>query len=165
MVWCVVQTMLKPFLQHHYWSRHGNIPALVILVQAYLQKAPQDIVEKQFVQPILGIFQMLLGLSRHYGDATTLLSSILAYLPLQVRPHIASASLLLKCYCESGLNSHCSSCIDQNAWYENFQTYQNWLVSHHQLSKILSYSDICALMCLSAGTPAVRNQNSFSVPT
>lgn len=80
-----VQTMLKPFLQHHYWGRHGNIPALVILMQAYLQKAPQDIVDKQFVQPILGIFQMLLGLSRHYTDATALLSSILAFLPMQVR--------------------------------------------------------------------------------
>lgn len=76
--------MLKPFLQHHYWSRHGNIPALVILMQAYLQKAPQDIVEKQFVQPMLGIFQMLLGLSRHYSDATTLLAAILAFLPMQV---------------------------------------------------------------------------------
>lgn len=83
-----LQTMLKSFLQHHYWSRHGNIPALVILVQAYLQKAPQDIVDKQFVLPILGIFQMLLGLSRHYTDATALLTSILAYLPMQARaPH------------------------------------------------------------------------------
>lgn len=81
----LLQTMLKPFLQHHYWSRHGNIPALVILVQAYLQKAPQDIVEKQFVVPILGIFQMLLGFSRHYTDATALLASILAYLPMEVR--------------------------------------------------------------------------------
>jgi exportin-2 (importin alpha re-exporter) len=88
----VLQTMLKPFLQHHYWSRHGNIPALVILMQAYLQKAPKDIVEKQFVQPMLGIFQMLLGLSRHYTDATTLLSSILAYLPLQVRLPVSLAS-------------------------------------------------------------------------
>lgn len=86
--------MLKPFLQHHYWSRHGNIPALVILMQAYLQKAPQDIVEKQFVQPILGIFQMLLGLSRHYGDATTLLASILSFLPMQV------CDLLPPCMCD-----------------------------------------------------------------
>ena len=83
----LLQTMLKPFLQHHYWSRHGNIPALVILVQAYLQKAPQDIVEKQFVVPILGIFQMLLGFSRHYTDATALLASILAYLPMRCAAH------------------------------------------------------------------------------
>lgn len=79
-----VQRMLKPFLQHHYWVRQGNIPALVILMQAYLLKASAAIVEKDFVKPLLGIFQMVLSRPRHYEHATALLTSIVAYVPMQV---------------------------------------------------------------------------------
>jgi len=79
-----VQVMLKPFLQHHYWVRQGNIPALVILMQAYLLKAASAIVSKDFVKPLLGIFQMVLSRPRHYEHATSLLTSIVAYVPFQV---------------------------------------------------------------------------------
>lgn len=77
--------MLKPFLQQHYWVRQGNIPALVILMQAYLLKAAAAIVEKDFVNPLLGIFQMVLSRPRHFEHATALLTSIVAYVPMQVR--------------------------------------------------------------------------------
>eukprot|EP00892_Ulva_mutabilis_P007604 jgi/Ulvmu1/5215/UM022_0008.1 len=79
-----VDVMLKPFLQHHYWVRQGNIPALVILMQAYLLKAAAAIVAKNYVNFLLGIFQMVLSRPRHYEHATALLTSIIVYVPFEV---------------------------------------------------------------------------------
>lgn len=53
-------------------------------MQAYLLKASAAIVEKDFVKPLLGIFQMVLSRPRHYEHATALLTSIVAYVPMQV---------------------------------------------------------------------------------
>lgn len=77
-----VQVMLSSFLRHHYWERNGNIPALTLLLQAYLHRAAAAVVSKSLLTPVLGIFQKLISVPRHYAEAYALLSSILAYVPL-----------------------------------------------------------------------------------
>ena len=78
-----VQNMLPSFLRHEFWERKGNIPALALLLQAFLRRAHATIVSKSLLNPVLGIFQKLLSSAKHSGDAYTLLSAILAYVPLQ----------------------------------------------------------------------------------
>ncbi|CAI7733044.1 unnamed protein product [Closterium sp. NIES-53] len=46
------------------WERAGNVPALVRLLQAYLQKASKEIVGGGQVPPVLGVFQKLIA-SKH----------------------------------------------------------------------------------------------------
>jgi hypothetical protein len=76
------QVMLPSFLRYDYWERKGNIPALTLLLQAYLHRAPAAIVSQSLLSPVLGIFQKLISVPRHYAEAYSLLSSILAYIPL-----------------------------------------------------------------------------------
>ncbi|CAI5953901.1 unnamed protein product [Closterium sp. NIES-65] len=52
--------LISPML----WERAGNVPALVRLLQAYLQKASKEIVGGGQVPPVLGVFQKLIA-SKH----------------------------------------------------------------------------------------------------
>lgn len=76
-----VQTMLPLFLRHDYWERKGNIPALTMLLQAYLRRTAPAIVAKGYLEPVLGIFAKLLAISRHYAEAYALLQAVLAHVP------------------------------------------------------------------------------------
>ncbi|RCH88978.1 importin-alpha export receptor, partial [Rhizopus stolonifer] len=61
--------LLVPILNPALWEQ-GNIPALVRLIQAYLNKGIQSILASNQLEPILGIFQQKLVYSRqfdHYG--------------------------------------------------------------------------------------------------
>ena len=73
--------MLPLFLRHDYWERKGNIPALTMLLQAYLRRAAPAIVAKGYLEPVLGIFSKLLAISRHYAEAYALLQAVIAYVP------------------------------------------------------------------------------------
>lgn len=60
----------------------GNIPALVKLLQAYLQKGADLIVANHQLEPILGVFQKLVSskLNDHHG--IELLQTMIIYVPM-----------------------------------------------------------------------------------
>ncbi|XP_031504230.1 exportin-2 [Nymphaea colorata] len=59
--------LFGPLLSPELWVRQANVPALVRLLQAYLQKAPMEL--KQRLSEVLGIFQKLIdsGRTEEYG--------------------------------------------------------------------------------------------------
>ncbi|GAA5808330.1 hypothetical protein MFLAVUS_001720 [Mucor flavus] len=76
--------LLAPLLNPGLWEQ-GNIPALVRLLQAYLEKGVSSILANNQLEPILGIFQQKLVYSRqfdHYG--MLLLNTITSRVPIQV---------------------------------------------------------------------------------
>ncbi|XP_071836903.1 exportin-2-like isoform X2 [Apostichopus japonicus] len=61
---------LFPFLLNHVlWERHGNIPALTRLVQAFIEKGSNSIIAQDKLNPVLGVFQKLIASKSndHYG--------------------------------------------------------------------------------------------------
>jgi hypothetical protein len=75
-----MQKMLPQLLRHDFWERKGNIPALTVLIQAYLHTAP-SLIARSYLEPVLGIFSKLLAVSRHYAEAHALIASVLAHIP------------------------------------------------------------------------------------
>lgn len=74
--------LLAPLLNPGLWEQ-GNIPALVRLLQAYLEKGVSSILANNQLEPILGIFQQKLVYSRqfdHYG--MLLLNTITSRVPM-----------------------------------------------------------------------------------
>lgn len=74
--------LLTPLLNPSLWEQ-GNIPALVRLLQAYLEKGISSILANNQLEPILGIFQQKLVNSRqfdHYG--MLLLNTITSRVPM-----------------------------------------------------------------------------------
>ncbi|KAI8620536.1 cse1l protein [Chytriomyces sp. MP71] len=61
--------MLPPLLTPALWESHGNIPALVGLLESYLSKGALEIVQGNQLQPILGIYHKLIAsrLNDTYG--------------------------------------------------------------------------------------------------
>jgi exportin-2 (importin alpha re-exporter) len=51
--------LFPPLLSPVLWERSGNVPALVRLLQAYLQKAHSAIIQGNHLPAILGVFQKL----------------------------------------------------------------------------------------------------------
>mmetsp|Transcript_11110 Transcript_11110/g.12872 ORF Transcript_11110/g.12872 Transcript_11110/m.12872 type:complete len:995 (+) Transcript_11110:161-3145(+) len=75
-------TMLfPPLLMPQLWETRGNVPALTRLVQAYLQKGTSDIIAKDQLTPVLGIFQKLISSKATETSAFELLSAITKYTP------------------------------------------------------------------------------------
>lgn len=61
---------LFPFLLNHtLWERHGNIPPLTRLIQAFIEKGSKSIVQQEKLNPVLGVFQKLIASKSndHYG--------------------------------------------------------------------------------------------------
>jgi CAS/CSE protein, C-terminus len=86
------------FLRHEHWERRGNIPALSMLLQAYLRTAAPALAERNLVAPVLGIFQKLLSVPRHYAEAYALLGAALAYLPRDtLHPFLPQARTVCQC--------------------------------------------------------------------
>ncbi|CAO3625530.1 unnamed protein product [Cunninghamella echinulata] len=76
--------LLNLILNPSLWEQ-GNIPALVRLLEAYLTKGINLIVSTNRLEPILGIFQQKLVVSRqndHYG--LTLLNAVIKTIPLDL---------------------------------------------------------------------------------
>lgn len=55
------KSLLGPLLNPPLWETRGNVPACTRLLSAVIPKAPKAIVADNQVEPILGIFQKLLG--------------------------------------------------------------------------------------------------------
>ncbi|XP_073388000.1 exportin-2 [Physcomitrium patens] len=53
----IFPALLTPLL----WQRQANVPGLVRLLQAYLQKAPQEINQANQLTQVLGVFEKLVG--------------------------------------------------------------------------------------------------------
>ncbi|KYQ88883.1 hypothetical protein DLAC_10692 [Tieghemostelium lacteum] len=65
------------------WKNHGNIPALVRLLQAYLKKDSAFIAQNNLLTPIFGIFQKLLSMPSQDHEGFYLLESIVEFVPLE----------------------------------------------------------------------------------
>lgn len=76
------QNLLPPLLQPAPWDNHGNIPALVTLMQAYVVKGSKFIVEHNHVAPFLGIFQKLIVSRMNDQYGFELLAVIFESIPL-----------------------------------------------------------------------------------
>lgn len=78
----IYQPLLQPLLMPSVWENHGNVPALVRLLQAYLAHGGEEIANNNQLPAFLGIFQKLLAsrLNDHHGF--DLLLSIFQNIPL-----------------------------------------------------------------------------------
>ena len=63
------------------WSRPGNIKPLVRLLQAYVTRGPQQIVNTNKVDALLGIFQKLIASKSNDHEGFYLLQSMIEHLP------------------------------------------------------------------------------------
>lgn len=89
-------TILQPLLQPAQWENHGNIPALVNLLSAFLQKSSKTIIANGQFQAFLGIFQKLAGsrLNDHHG--MVLLQAIYEYVPTDsLTPYLKNLFVIL----------------------------------------------------------------------
>jgi exportin-2 (importin alpha re-exporter) len=75
------QPLLAPLLMPSLWESHGNVPALVRLLQAYLSHGGESIASSNQLPAFLGIFQKLIAsrLNDHHGF--DLLLSIFQHVP------------------------------------------------------------------------------------
>lgn len=75
--------LLGPLLTPTIWERRGNIPALTRLLQAYLMKGANEIVERNQLNGMLGVFQKLLASKASEVSAFDLLAAITQFVPQQ----------------------------------------------------------------------------------
>ncbi|KAI9175251.1 importin-alpha export receptor [Blastocladiella emersonii ATCC 22665] len=73
--------MLPPLLQPMLWESHGNVPALVALVQAYLAKAAPLLAARNQLSPVLGIVQKLIASRANDAYGFELLMAVVYYVP------------------------------------------------------------------------------------
>ena len=84
--------LLTPLL----WERSGNVPALVRLLQAFIEKAPDDIVADNRLSNLLGVFQKLIASKTNDHEGFYLLGSIVEHLNQSVlAPNIKGIFVLL----------------------------------------------------------------------
>ena len=62
------RSLLPPLLHASLWTHKANVPALSMLLQAYLHKGGASVVAAGALLPVLGIFQKLLS-TRGQEDA------------------------------------------------------------------------------------------------
>ena len=73
---------LPPILQPPLWEMHGNIPALVRLLQAYLTHGANEILNANQLPAFLGIFQKLIASRANDQYGFDLLVSIFSHVPI-----------------------------------------------------------------------------------
>jgi exportin-2 (importin alpha re-exporter) len=99
-------TLLSSLLMPPLWQQAANIPALVRLLQAYLEKGGIPIHSPQTVQQFLGVFQKLIASKAHDHEGFYLLNSMVEYVPRTVlEPYMRQVFLLLL---NSSISYHCS---------------------------------------------------------
>lgn len=59
------------------WKRSGNVPALVRLLQAFLQKAPQELYQEKRLEQVLGIFEKLVSSSSTVEQGFYILNTVI----------------------------------------------------------------------------------------
>ncbi|KAJ1966324.1 importin-alpha export receptor [Dipsacomyces acuminosporus] len=76
-------SLLPPLLQPTLWESQGNIPALVRLLQSYLQIGGAQISSGGQLQPILGVFQKLIASRANDHHGFNLLLAITQFTPAE----------------------------------------------------------------------------------
>ncbi|CAN8314309.1 unnamed protein product [Cochlearia groenlandica] len=66
------------------WKRSGNVPALVRLLQAFLQKAPQEVTQENRLSQVLGIFEKLVSSPSTDEQGFYVLNTVIEYLDYNV---------------------------------------------------------------------------------
>lgn len=88
----VYPLLLTPAL----WERGGNVPALVRLLQAFIEKAPSDVTKDNQLTALLGVFQKLIASKLNDHEGFYLLGSLVERLDSSVlAPHIKDIFILL----------------------------------------------------------------------
>ena len=78
------------------WERNGNVPALVRLLQAFIQKAPSDVTKDNCFEALLGVFQKLIASKVNDNQGFYLLGSMIENLdPSLLSQHIKNIFILL----------------------------------------------------------------------
>ncbi|KAJ4892444.1 Exportin-2 [Raphanus sativus] len=62
------------------WKRSGNVPALVRLLQAFLQKAPHEVTQENRLNQVLGIFNKLVAAPSTDEQGFYVLNTVIEYL-------------------------------------------------------------------------------------
>ena len=89
-------SLLGPLLNPTLWESPGNRPALVRLLQSYLQIGAAQLAENGQLSPILGIFQKLVASRANDHHAFNLLLAITIYTPLPtLKPYLKTVITLL----------------------------------------------------------------------
>jgi exportin-2 (importin alpha re-exporter) len=92
----IYQTIFPTLLQTNLWDSHGNIPPLVRLLQAYLEKGGRDIVASGKLTPMLGIYQKLIASKLNDTHGFELLNSIFDHVPAaDLTPYLKHMVVLL----------------------------------------------------------------------
>ena len=74
-------SLFPPLLTPTLWERKGNIPALSRLLQAYLSKGANELVQQNLLLGVLGVFQKLISSRANEQYAFDLLRYIIMYVP------------------------------------------------------------------------------------
>ena len=78
------------------WERNGNVPALVRLLQAFIQKAPADVTKEDRLGALLGVFQKLIASKVNDHEGFYLMGSMIECLePSILSKHIENIFILL----------------------------------------------------------------------
>uniref|UniRef100_A0A1J3EFA2 Exportin-2 n=1 Tax=Noccaea caerulescens TaxID=107243 RepID=A0A1J3EFA2_NOCCA len=71
------------------WKRSGNVPALVRLLQAFLQKAPHEVTQENRLSQVLGIFEKLVSSPSTDEQGFYVLNTVIEYLDYSaIAPYI-----------------------------------------------------------------------------
>ena len=84
--------LLAPVL----WEHTGNIPALVRLLQAFIEKAPSNVCEGEKLMHLLGVFQKLIASKANDHEGFHLLGSMVEHLNMDLlSTHLKSVFIIL----------------------------------------------------------------------
>lgn len=72
--------LLSPTL----WERPGNVPALVRLLQAFIEQAPTDVVAANRLNNLLGVFQKLIASKSNDHEGFYLIGSMIEHIDMSV---------------------------------------------------------------------------------
>ncbi|MCO5572303.1 hypothetical protein L7F22_026056 [Adiantum nelumboides] len=66
------------------WQRSANVPALVRLLQSYLQRASNEIIQAKQLEPVLGVFEKLINSKNTDHHGFFILNTVVEYLEYPV---------------------------------------------------------------------------------
>ncbi|OCF55372.1 importin-alpha export receptor [Kwoniella mangroviensis CBS 10435] len=89
------QALTGPLLNAQLWEQRGNIPALIRIWKACLQRGASSIVAAGQVQGLLGIFQRLVGSKINDVYAFELLQALFEFVPLDVMKPFSNTVFVL----------------------------------------------------------------------
>ena len=75
------QQLTRPILTPSLWDSRGNVPPLVRLMQAFLQRGPEHFVSNGLLEPVLGVFQKLISSKANDNYGFDLIETLYRYIP------------------------------------------------------------------------------------